>query len=115
MLFRTFKVLSQDNLIQSLQAVAALLHGTFQTPNFPQLFQQQQQQQQRNVQNLSGWDPMSECEFSNIFGPEFKIFVHQLLLKILESKLIERENLNSRVKAIVVKSRKENNADLVSK
>ena len=111
MLFRTFKVLSQDNLVASLQSVATLLHGTFQTPNFPQLFQQQQQ----NVQNLSGWDPMSDCEFTNIFGPEFKSFVHQLLLKILESKLSERESLNGRKRAIAEKSRKEDNADLVSK
>ena len=109
MLFRTFKVLSQDNLIPTLQVVATLLHGSFQTQNFPQLFQQ------RNVQNLSGWDPMSECEFSNIFGAEFKGFVNQVLLKILESKLIERESLNGRKRAIAEQSRKENNADLVSK
>jgi len=58
---------------------------------------------------------MSESEFSNIFAPDFKEFSTQLLIKILESTLTERQSLNRRKAEISLKALKENDKDVLTR
>jgi hypothetical protein len=115
MIFRIFKVFSQDRLIPTLQTVSTILHGSFGSPshkpsnNFSHILQNQ-----RNL-GVNSWDPMSESEFSNIFAPDFKEFSTQLLIKILESTLTERQSLNRRKAEISLKALKENDKDVLTR
>jgi hypothetical protein len=63
----------------------------------------------------SAWDPLTECEYQNIFAQDFRNFISQILLKILESKLNERESLNKRKMELGAKSSKANNADFATR
>ena len=117
MIYRIFKVFSQDNLMPILQNVSNVLIGSStQKSNFGSPVHKQGNFSAILPHRVSSWDPMTvETEFSNIFSGEFRNFISDILIKIVESKLSERQSLSRRKEEIAAKALKETKEDLMTR
>jgi hypothetical protein len=116
MIFRIFRVFSQDQLIPTLRTVSTVLIGSAaQKPNFGSPSHKSLNYSSALPQRVLSWDPMTEAEFSNIFGADFKNFVADILIKIVESRLSERRSLANRKAEIAAKAASDNNQDFIKR